>query len=312
MKDPKPNRVTSPAVVQTSPGKPIQRWSAARKRDVVLRLVRGESIEAVSREVGLEPYHDADGDVLSVWTDPLPQQDVERVAPNEAIEGVTFGMEALADCARDATALRHALEMLPRQYADWISARADEIGEIKGARRQQTASGLVAAMRHAQARMEAGIALLVADPKARLAFAAMNEAVARAARQRESQANGKPPADQRKPTWRPFQLAFILLNLPGLADKRHPDREVVDLLFFPTGGGKTEAYLGLAAWTIAYRRLSVRETGRRRRGADALHASAADARPTRPSGRRGLCAGADARRSRMAEQRSANARHVAD
>jgi len=56
MKDPKPNQVTSPAVAQTSPGKPIQRWSAARKRDVVLRLLRGESIEAVARQVGIEPY----------------------------------------------------------------------------------------------------------------------------------------------------------------------------------------------------------------------------------------------------------------
>ena len=46
------------------------------------------------------------------------------------------------------------------------------------------------------------------------------------------------------------------MNLAGLVDKAHPDREIVDLLFFPTGGGKTEAYLGLAAFTIAHRRLS--------------------------------------------------------
>jgi hypothetical protein len=52
------------------------------------------------------------------------------------------------------------------------------------------------------------------------------------------------------------QLAFILLNIAGLADRQHPDREIADLLFFPTGGGKTEAYLGLAAFVIAHRRLS--------------------------------------------------------
>jgi hypothetical protein len=61
---------------------------------------------------------------------------------------------------------------------------------------------------------------------------------------------------QRRPKWRPFQLAFILLNLPGLQNPLHADREIVDLLFFPTGGGKTEAYLGLAAWTIAHRRIT--------------------------------------------------------
>ena len=56
MKDPKPNRVVSPAAAEITPGKPIHRWSAARKRDVVLRLLRGESIEAVSRQIGIEPF----------------------------------------------------------------------------------------------------------------------------------------------------------------------------------------------------------------------------------------------------------------
>jgi hypothetical protein len=45
------------------------------------------------------------------------------------------------------------------------------------------------------------------------------------------------------------------MNLRGVAERDHADREVVDLLFFPTGGGKTETYLGLAAFTLALRRL---------------------------------------------------------
>src|SRR5664280_3207300 len=62
------------------------------------------------------------------------------------------------------------------------------------------------------------------------------------------------------PSWRLFQLAFVLLNLPSLTDLHHPDRShetdaVADLLWFPTGGGKTEAYLGLTAYTLALRRL---------------------------------------------------------
>jgi hypothetical protein len=52
-----------------------------------------------------------------------------------------------------------------------------------------------------------------------------------------------------------LQIAFLLLNLPGLADPRDPNRATVDLLFFPTGGGKTEAYLGLAAFAMVLRRL---------------------------------------------------------
>ena len=65
--------------------------------------------------------------------------------------------------------------------------------------------------------------------------------------------------DQR--SWRPFQLAFVLLCLPGLTDPHHPDAQrgpsdgTAQLLFFPTDGGKTEAYLGLTAFTLAIRRL---------------------------------------------------------
>ena len=75
-----------------------------------------------------------------------------------------------------------------------------------------------------------------------------------AARRRVAGATGDPSALD-EPQWRPFQLAFVLLNMAGLIDRTHVDRETADLLFFPTGGGKTEAYLGLAALVIAHRRL---------------------------------------------------------
>lgn len=65
--------------------------------------------------------------------------------------------------------------------------------------------------------------------------------------------------------WRPFQIAFILLSLKGIVHPEDSEREIVDLLFFPTGGGKTEAYLGLMAFTIANRRLRASDDDKYRR-----------------------------------------------
>ena len=96
-------------------------------------------------------------------------------------------------------------------------------------------------------RIEQGLKEL-ADPNVLEAFRLANKVMAAVGRQRRKDATDPPK-------WRPFQLAFLLLNLTSIAEPENADRELVDLLFFPTGGGKTEAYLGLAAFTMFLRRL---------------------------------------------------------
>lgn len=194
--------------------------------------------------------------VTTVFTNPIPCQDIEKLGADIDLTGVERKMEALAEAAERLDTLRVALEQLPVAYAAWAVEQAKAVGQINGQKRQDVARQLVKDIEVAKSRIAGGIARLVADPVSREAFAIMNRTMARANRQRSSTINGKAPDQQSAPGWRLFQLAFILLNLDGLVDPVHQDRATVDLLFFPTGGGKTEAYLGLAAFAIARRRLN--------------------------------------------------------
>jgi hypothetical protein len=173
----------------------------------------------------------------------IPSAQVEKTATTP-VKGVELGVDELGRLA-DGSVARAALMPLVTEYRAWIEARTAEILPLTEARRE-TAEELLRYAGIAADRIERGILLLAEDPDALDAFRVANRAVARALRQRLKIAT---------PKWRAFQLAFMLLNLPGLIDPTDPSRNIVDLLFFPTGGGKTEAYLGLAAFAMVLRRL---------------------------------------------------------
>ena len=177
--------------------------------------------------------------IRSTWT---PSAQVEKTV-TVSVPDVELDMSVLGALPNGATA-EAGLRPLVDHYRAWIAVRAKQVAALAGTR-QKTAERLVHFADFAAHRIEKGLSLLATDPQALDAFKVANRAVSRALRAR---------LKIDSPKWRAFQLAFLLLNLPGLADPGDPDRETVDLLFFPTGGGKTEAYLGLAAFAMVLRR----------------------------------------------------------
>jgi len=178
--------------------------------------------------------------VCTAW---IPRAEVE-VTKTVDVPQVELTMDTLGALA-DGAAAEAALRPLVAEYRGWIAAQQVRVATLTGSRRD-TAEELLRLAGIAANRIEAGISTLAADADALDAFRMANRSVGRALKKR---------LGVDAPKWRAFQLAFILLNLTGLADPRDPNRNTVDLLFFPTGGGKTEAYLGLAAFTMVLRRL---------------------------------------------------------
>lgn len=182
-------------------------------------------------------------------------------------QAVTVSMKELADgtAAGDAQ-----VETVLRLYEEWIADRSAEIDELPP-RFQPAARRHMALADDALTRMKAGWAMVGSEPTAARAFRWANEAMlyqqVRSNFPLREVERGKddvlrvkgthpvPDVPEGRGTWRPFQIAFILASLPELVDPTRKSRSLVDLIFFPTGGGKTEAYLGACAISLLARRL---------------------------------------------------------
>ena len=209
---------------------------------------RADCEYGTGHNVATEAQVDSHGVCRAVKTTWLPRAEVERVAPAPLWDLPTeiFAMDYLAGL-QDPGMLTPLIE----SYVSWIAAQRGSLAELNSSRRG-TADTLLLQAAAVAKRMEAGVRAL-GDPQVLQAFQLANGAMASAGRRRAVIENRT--VDTRGPVWRPFQLAFLLLNLVSIADPSSADREFVDLLFFPTGGGKTEAYLGLSAFTLLLRRL---------------------------------------------------------
>lgn len=201
--------------------------------------------------------------------------------PVHVVPDVTFDLPDVADAVQlnrlaeiESAPERTfaALTQFVDRYTDWITTTWVNLAEspptavsfCRKPRLQERAT-------RARDRMLGGVALLRDDEYARKAFGLANRVMAMQMAHSSLELAGSPhrPSeapdptvdyDSLSPTWRPFQLGFLLLTMKGVVQEGE-DRDLVDLIWFPTGGGKTEAYLGLAAFTILNRRLTLRDEG---------------------------------------------------
>ena len=204
--------------------------------------------------------------VRTEWipTSTTPQTDAATV------DGALLDMTALATATPDQ--LRAGLAPIIEAYGAWLGRQRSAIAALPDHLRP-TAEEVVEEAAQVHASLAAGLDHLLASSDAQRCFSFMNRVMAdqrvhsQIAEERQKEpglllaaAEERVRAKAFPHHWRVFQLAFVLLQLPALTEpalarRSDAERAKVELLFFPTGGGKTEAYLGLAAYTFAIRRL---------------------------------------------------------
>jgi len=222
--------------------------------------------------------------VTKVWTDVLPVFETPATSADLQVRGAGGRPQPLRVSMRLLAGLQAGddglgdVDRLLQEYESWIAALDSKVATI-GEGYRPTATELIKKCRECAARIADGLLILrqagtqgdVARKAFRLANHAMLVAQLRSRQELrvpDRDANSRltwsrpiaaiDPAvpNEKQGFWRPFQIAFLLMSLQGICDSSHRDRKVVDLIWFPTGGGKTEAYLGLTAFTVFFNALS--------------------------------------------------------
>ncbi|MFC9200285.1 helicase-related protein [[Kitasatospora] papulosa] len=198
--------------------------------------------------------------ITTVRSEFVPAHEVLLTDSNPDIDDSALTMEGLATSPENE--VLSALNDLMAGYAEWIDAKESEAQAFLGTQHEAPARAQIEHCRTALARMRRGIRVLGTDTEAMRAFRLANRAMAQQRGRSEWVKNGRAGApDTTVGRWRPFQISFMLLCVEGIVDPKHDDRRIADLLWFPTGGGKTEAYLGLIAFTTFLRRMRLKERG---------------------------------------------------
>jgi hypothetical protein len=237
-------------------------------------LHRGNREYAHGRQCAVDAeVRDGERRAWRLSTTCFPAAEVPLVVPG-TVPGLTLDMARLGSPELASDELVRALRPLVTGYRKWLDVQQGRLADDSEVTRYAPAGEhALERAREVADRLDRAIDLLRRDGIAREAFRFANQAMAmqrvrsELVRARLAEPNAGVAGLLRRfdvpayRSWRPFQLAFVLLCLPGLTDPAHVDARrgtddaEVQLLFFPTGGGKTEAYLGLSAYTFAIRRL---------------------------------------------------------
>lgn len=223
---------------------------------------------------------------ISIFTSNIPCREISPILPATAADErlrQTLSMEFLGCMDNSIDAILEQtpssatigniiseLEKLPYLYEDWIAKEHEKISSLSSESYIAAAKENLELCRIASERMKAGIKAIEESPEAAAAFVIMNRVMLmQQIHYSLSSSELHEPAklenlkyksdwENRRGFWRQFQIAFILINIPAFlsnVESAQEEREIADLLWFPTGGGKTEAYLGLAAFCILIRRI---------------------------------------------------------
>lgn len=236
-----------------------------------------------------------------LFADILPAVEVPSMTPDIVdAQGkqLQLSMRVLAAMSDNGSGLAwQSLDSLASEYNAWILRERRQVDEMPDTQFRQVATRHLDACSACLERINVGISLLRQDQRVRQAFRLANLAMLlqqiatkqiarrpffwdRNSHQVRPQGTHQSPWDiyaagtesKNLGDWRAFQIAFLLMSLKGVIDGQSPDREIVDLIWFPTGGGKTEAYLAVMAFYMFHERLlmSGDEEGPRRDGTNVL------------------------------------------
>lgn len=203
--------------------------------DYSLRVSKNEDYEEFLKKSNVRT------EFVPLYPVTLPKFDLEE---NDKLTVNDLNAEKLANSSPDE--IYNVLINLLNLYEEWIKGNKEELSDLED-KYDVVAEKIIEDECNALKRMQNGLKLIKDEDLVYTSFCFANKTLAL------QNTWGKKEKQEFK--WRPFQIAFFLMNIEDIWDEHSKNREVLDLLWIPTGGGKTEAYLGIIAFTIALRRL---------------------------------------------------------